>query len=116
MLLATCLVLLLSTAVSTAGETVLFGQSACFSGPNKRLGFNYRSGIEAAFSERNDRGGVNGRPLELLSLDDSYEPDLAAANAERFAAENEVLAVIGGVGTPTAKRIAPVLRTARILS
>ena len=113
LLLATCLVLS-SNAVSTAGETVLFGQSACFSGPNKRLGFNYRAGIEAAFHERNDRGGVNGRSLELVSFDDAYEPDLAAANAERFAAENEVLAVIGGVGTPTAKRIAPVLRTAGI--
>ena len=113
MLLATCLILL-STAVSAAGETVLFGQSACFSGPNKRLGFNYRAGIDAAFHERNDRGGVNGKSLELVSLDDAYEPDLAAANAERFAAENEVLAVIGGVGTPTAKRIAPILRTAQI--
>ena len=49
-----------------------------------------------------------------MSLDDAYEPELAAANAERFAAEDEVLAVIGGVGTPTAKRIAPVLRTAEI--
>ena len=114
MLLA-CGILLLSAAVSTAGaEAVVFGQSACFSGPNERLGFNYRAGIEAAFRERNERGGVNGRTLELESVDDAYEPDLAAANAERFAAEDEVLAVIGGVGTPTAKRIAPVLRTAKI--
>ena len=66
------------------------------------------------FREQNARGGVNGRSLELVSLDDAYEPDLAAANAERFAAENDVLAVIGGVGTPTAKRIAPILRTAKI--
>ena len=100
--------------VRTAAEVVLFGQSACFTGPNKRLGLNYRAGLQAAFDEANRRGGVNGRLLELLSLDDAYEPELAAANAERFAAEDEVLAVIGGVGTPTAKRIAPVLRTAEI--
>lgn len=97
-----------------AAEVVLFGQSACFTGPNKRLGLNYRAGLQAAFDEGNGRGGVNGRRLELVSLDDAYEPELAAANAERFAAEDEVLAVIGGVGTPTAKRIAPVLRTAEI--
>ena len=97
-----------------AAEVVLFGQSACFTGPNKRLGLNYRAGLQAAFDEGNGRGGVNGRRLELMSLDDAYEPELAAANAERFAAEDEVLAVIGGVGTPTAKRIAPVLRTAEI--
>ena len=114
MVLASCLFVIFAAFPSAAGETVLFGQSACFSGPNERLGFNYRAGIEAAFIERNERGGVNGRTLELESVDDAYEPDLAAANAERFAAEDEVLAVIGGVGTPTAKRIVPVLRTAKI--
>ena len=114
MLLAPCLLLLLPALCPAAEEVFLFGQSACFSGPNKRLGFNYRAGIQAAFDERNDRGGVKGKSLKLVSHDDAYEPELAAANAERFAAEDEVLAVIGGVGTPTAKRIAPVLRTAKI--
>ncbi|MDE0007141.1 MAG: ABC transporter substrate-binding protein, partial [Gammaproteobacteria bacterium] len=89
-------------------------QSACFSGPNERLGIDYRSGILAAFAERNATGGVHGRRLELVSRDDGYEPANAAANAERFAAEDDVLAVVGGVGTPTAARIAPVLRTAGI--
>ncbi len=118
-LLASCLVLM-SAGMPTAAATgindtkIVFGQSACFSGPNERLGWNYQAGILAAFRERNIRGGVNGRSLELVSLDDAYEPDQAAANAERFASENNVFAVIGGVGTPTAKRIAPVLRTAKI--
>ena len=111
---AAAVVLLLAAPGRAPGEVVLFGQSACFTGPNKRLGLNYRAGLLAAFDERNARGGVRGRTLELLSLDDAYEPEQAAANAERFALEDEVLAVIGGVGTPTAKRIAPVLRTAGI--
>lgn len=110
---------LLPVATSHAAQgvsdtTIVFGQSACFSGPNRQLGFNYRAGIRAALHEANRRGGVNGRILRLISLDDAYEPELAAANAERFAAENDVFAVIGGVGTPTAKRIAPVLKTATI--
>ena len=104
-------------ALATPGvtqETIVFGQSACFSGPNERLGNHYRAGILAAFGERNSRGGVGGRRLDLVALDDGYEPEHAAANAERFVAENDVLAVVGGVGTPTAARIAPVLRTAGI--
>lgn len=95
-------------------DEIVFGQSACFTGPNRNLGLYYRAGIRSAFEERNRAGGINGRTLRLLSLDDGYEPEQAAANAERFAVENDVLAVIGGVGTPTAKRIAPVLRTAGI--
>ncbi len=121
--LSCCLSIILlaaSPAFSTAAQqgvtadTVTFGQSACFSGPNKYLGRYYRSGILAAFEEINDLGGISGRKLELTSRDDAYEPEQAAANAKRFASENDVFAVIGGVGTPTAKRIAPVLRTADI--
>ena len=100
------------TGVSS--DAIVFGQSACFTGPNRNLGLYYRAGILAAFEEYNRGGGINGRSLRLLSLDDGYEPEQAAVNAERFAAEDDVFAVIGGVGTPTAKRIAPVLRVAGI--
>ncbi len=101
-------------AMGVTADTITFGQSACFSGPNRNLGLFYKTGILAAFREVNDLGGINGRILQLTSRDDAYEPEQAAANAQEFAAENDVLAVIGGVGTPTAKRIAPVLRTADI--
>ena len=101
-------------AMGVTADTITFGQSACFSGPNKNLGLYYKTGILAAFREINDLGGINGRTLQLTSRDDAYEPEQAAANAQGFVSENNVLAVIGGVGTPTAKRIAPVLRTADI--
>ena len=95
-------------------DAITFGQSACFSGPTRDLGISYRQGILAAFEERNRQGGVGGRRLNLLALDDAYEPEKAAANAARFVSGNDVFAVIGGVGTPTARRIAPVLRSAGI--
>ena len=101
-------------APGVTANAVTFGQTACFSGPNQRLGIDYRAGILAAFEERNAKGGVQGRRLELITLDDGYEPERAAANADRFAEAGDVLAVVGGVGTPTAARIAPILRTAGV--
>ena len=95
-------------------DRILFGQTACFTGSNEDLGKHYRAGILAAFAERNRNGGVAGRTLELLSLDDAYEPELAAANAESFVSERQVFAVIGAVGTPTSRRIAPMLRNAGV--
>ena len=95
-------------------DKIVFGQSACLSGPNRDLGRHYRAGILVAFGERNALGGIDGRSLELITRDDGYEPVQAAANAQRFVAEDNVLAVIGAVGTPTSKRIAPVLRAAGI--
>lgn len=93
---------------------IVFGQSACTTGPNAQVGLSYSKGIEVAFQEFNDGGGLSGKKLELIVLDDGYEPDHAAANADRFVEKDDVLAVIGGVGTPTAMRIAPILRSANI--
>lgn len=103
-----------SAAPGVAAQAITLGQTASFSGPNKHLGLHYRAGLLAAFTECNAAGGVHGRRLRLVSRDDSYEPALAEANVKRFVAENNVFAMIGGVGTPTAKRIAPILRRARV--
>ena len=88
-------------------DRVLFGQSAAFSGPAQELGKNMRLGIEAAFHEANEAGGVHGRRLELTSLDDAYEPEAAIANTQQLIGEG-VFALIGAVGTPTSRSATPV--------
>ncbi len=103
-----------SAAPGVSADAVVFGQTVSISGPARSAGLLFRSGLLAALAERNALGGVGGRALKLISLDDGYEPQRAAANAKRFAAENDVLALIGGTGTPTTKRAAPVLRNAGI--
>ncbi len=95
-------------------DRIVFGQSACLTGPNARLGLSYQAGILAAFEEYNKDGGLDGKRIELITRDDGYEPERAATNADFFIEENNVLAIIGGVGTPTARRLAPMFRTADI--
>ena len=87
---------------------VLFGQSAAFTGPAQELGRNMRLGIQAAFHEVNQRGGVHGRQLELSSLDDAYEPEAAVTNTIRLIEQDKVFALIGEVGTPTSRSATPV--------
>ena len=95
-------------------ETVLFGQSAPLSGPAQQLGSDFRAGILAAFTEANRKGGVHGRKLSLLSLDDSYEPDRALANTKSLIEEHNVFALIGSVGTPTTLVAVPVAADAGV--
>ena len=90
------------------GDSVLFGQSAAFSGPAQALGINMRLGIEAAFAEVNRNGGVHGRELKLVSLDDTYEPEAAATNTRSLIRDSGVFALIGEVGTPTSRSATPV--------
>ena len=85
-----------------------FGQSADFSGSARALGNNMRLGIQAAFNEVNDEGGISGRRLELSSLDDLYTPDKAVINTIRLIEEVDVFALIGAVGTPTSRAAVPV--------
>ena len=89
-------------------DRIVFGQSAAFSGPAQELGRNLRTGIQIAFDEINNQGGVHNRKLELTTLDDRYEPDLAAANTQQLIVDEEVFALIGEVGTPTSKAALPV--------
>ena len=95
-------------------ERVLFGQSAAFSGPAQALGKSMRLGIEAAFHEVNRRGGVHGRELELLSLDDAYEPEAAIANTRYLIEQRQVFALIGAVGTPTSRSATPIAADASV--
>jgi ABC-type branched-subunit amino acid transport system substrate-binding protein len=81
---------------------IRFGISAPFSGANKELGQNMRLGIEAAFDAANARGGVNGRQLKLIAADDGYEPTRTAETMKRLYEKDQVFAVVGNVGTPTA--------------
>lgn len=95
-------------------DRIVFGQSAAFSGPAQDLGWNMKRGIDAAFAEANKRGGVHGRTLELVSLDDSYEPEAAIANTMELIEEEAVFALIGAVGTPTSRSATPVAAAAGI--
>lgn len=93
---------------------IVVGQSAAFDGPAQALGLGMRVGLQAAFHEVNVLGGVNGRKIELISLDDGYEPERAIANTRQLINEDEVFALIGSVGTSTSKAALPVSTSAGI--
>lgn len=95
-------------APGVSADRILFGQSAALSGPAAALGQGMRLGIEAAFAEINRQGGVHGRRLELVSLDDGYEPEAALTNTRELLQEEQVFALIGPVGTPTSRAAEPV--------
>ena len=95
-------------------QRILFGQSAAFTGPARALGEEMRIGVEAAFRALNGRGGVYGRRLELISLDDAYEPEAAILNTRQLIEQSKVFALIGAVGTPTSRSATPVAAKAGV--
>lgn len=89
-------------------DEIKFGMTAPFSGANKELGRSMQIGIQLRFMEINYNGGIHGRKLKLIALDDGYEPAKAKENLKTFFdAENGILALIGNVGSSTSKVIIP---------
>jgi len=86
---------------------ITLGMSAVFSGPSRQLGENMKLGLETAFWSANQEGGVHGRKLNLIALDDGYEASRVPATMRELIEQRRVFAVIGNVGTPTSAVAAP---------
>ncbi len=77
------------------GTTIVLGQSVPLSGSNKDLGDDIRNGALAYFKKVNDAGGVNGRRIELVTLDDANDTKRSGENTRKLLEETGVLALFG---------------------
>ncbi|MBV8029896.1 MAG: ABC transporter substrate-binding protein, partial [Betaproteobacteria bacterium] len=95
-------------------DRIVLGQSVALSGPAAQLGIQMRNGLKAYFDFVNERGGVNGRRIELVTLDDGYEPGRTVPNTKKLINEDRVFALIGYVGTPTSVPVVPIISEAKV--
>ena len=106
-----CIVVLLTNCCSglwaTGGvyaHSITFKQIAALDGPAKFLGQQMGIGLKAAFY------GVEvlGKKIDLIQADDAYEEKNAQEEMEKAVEDNDALAIVGSVGTPTAKAMYPI--------
>lgn len=90
-------------------RTIRLGMSSPLSGPTGAYGRQMKEGIEAYFTRVNLAGGVHGRRLELVALDDGYETERAVANARRLVAQERVFALMAFYGTSPTAAVLPIL-------
>jgi ABC-type branched-subunit amino acid transport system substrate-binding protein len=105
-------VLLLLPAL--AGAQILIGQTSGFSGPVAAGVKETTDGARLWIDAVNARGGIGGQRIELISLDDKFEPPLAAANAKKLIVERGVIAIFLNRGTPHSEAIRPLLEEFRV--
>ncbi|KQT10690.1 ABC transporter substrate-binding protein [Ramlibacter sp. Leaf400] len=104
--------LLALPAVRAQGERILLAQSAPFSGPAAQLGIQFHNGAKLFFDQLNAQGGIHRKPVELVKLDDGYEPDRCAENTRKLLADDPV-ALFAYVGTPTSLAALPLATAAK---
>lgn len=99
-----------ATTLSTPDRnTISLGASLPLSGINSHLGRDVVVGANTYFSHTNARGGVQGKKIEFIQYDDKYEPENTLSNTIKLIAKDDVFALFGFVGTPTVKRILPLI-------
>jgi ABC-type branched-subunit amino acid transport system substrate-binding protein len=98
-----------------AQAEIVLGMSAPFSGASKEMGKGVRTGIEVALAAQNEAGGVHGRTLKLVPMDDGFEPARTAAALKELVENRKVFATIGCVGTPGAAVAVQYVNEKRVL-
>ena len=101
------------TGVTDSAITI--GMSAPFSGPNGAYGIDMRQTIQAYFDQINKSGGISGRKLDLVALDDGYETERTVANTKTLLKEKNAFALLAYYGSsPTTEAMNTVFGPAKV--
>jgi branched-chain amino acid transport system substrate-binding protein len=97
-LVAAALAMLPAGSCGAAETSIKLGNTAPYSGPASAYGTIARA--EAAYFQMlNDQGGINGRPIDFLTLDDAYSPAKTVEQTRKLVEQDDVLAMFSSVGT-----------------
>src|SRR5260370_577561 len=89
-----------AVAQRASADEIRIGMSAAFRGSAAGLGAELYRGAQAYYSEINARGGVFGRPISVVALDDSYNPEPCIRNTIQLLDPETVFFLSNYMGTP----------------
>ena len=107
------LLTLLATVVDARAD-ILVGQTAGFSGPVASGVKEATDGAKLWIDHINAEGGINGERIVLVSMDDKFEPAIAADNARELITKKKVIALFLTRGTPHVQALLPLLAEYRV--
>ncbi len=103
----------LLAAPAWSGAQIKIGQTAAFSGPASVSVQESTEGARLYLDSINAQGGIKGQRIELISMDDKYDPRISAANT-RSLIDQGVVAMFLSRGTAPSQAIVPLLEENRI--
>ncbi len=90
-------------------QTLVVGASLPKTGIIKSWGEAVTIGVNTYFFHANENNLLKDKKIEFLVYDDKYEPELTYENTQKLIYDDKVFALFGYVGTPTVKRVLPIL-------
>jgi branched-chain amino acid transport system substrate-binding protein len=95
-----------------SAKTITIGSTGALSGPLAGFGVALQLGVQAAMTQINAKGGVNGRQLQFQLIDDAYAPERSLTNVKKMVADSSVFALLSCIGTPNNAAILPMVEEA----
>ncbi len=99
---------------NAAGDTILVGEVGSMTGSEGTFGTSTHNGIDLAFKQINAKGGVKGKKLALISMDDQGKPEEAATAVTKLITQNKVAAILGEVASSRSLAMAPIAQQYKI--
>lgn len=97
-----------------SSDPILVGEFGSFTGGEATFGQSTSEGIKLAFTEKNKAGGVKGKQLKLITLDNQGKPEEARAAVQRLITQDRVVAVLGEVASSRTLAAAPVAQQYKV--
>ena len=104
-----CAVTLMAALSHTSQTQIAIGKTAGFNGAVGAGVKKTKDGAKLYLDAIDARGGVGGQKIELISLDDKFDPKLAAKNARKLIEKQNVVAMFLTRGTPHTEAIISLL-------
>jgi branched-chain amino acid transport system substrate-binding protein len=92
---------------------IMLGSTATYSGPVSAVA-SYGEAQVAYFKMINDRGGINGRKINFISLDNAFSPPKTIEQTRRLVESDGVFAIAGALGTPTNAAVQKYLNSKKV--
>lgn len=101
-------------AAKEANGVIRIGEVGSMTGSEATFGISTHRGIELAIKQLNAKGGVKGKKLELISLDNQGKPEEAAIAVTKLITQNRVTAILGEVASSRSLAMAPIAQKNKI--
>jgi branched-chain amino acid transport system substrate-binding protein len=97
--------------VGVTKTEILLGESTNLTGSNSERAVDLHRGAQLYFDKVNAKGGIHGRKIKLIAVNDDYEPEKTLTNVKKLLNEDHVFALFQIYGTPNCRAILPMIQS-----
>jgi branched-chain amino acid transport system substrate-binding protein len=101
---------------TVVGDEIVLGQTTTLTGILAQQGQANSASSRAYFDQVNAQGGIHGRKIRLITLDDGYNAEKAVANVRQIIEKEDPVALFGIIGTPATTAIMPIVDAVGIVN